>query len=114
MIKINPAKVREVKILMGKSHMSRDFKEVCKAFAKEMANNGVQVECRILDDRDEAKIHDRYVVGRNLAYNTPPWNIIHQKLANIMRIKDEYKGLLKKLIEKYWSRARDIEKIPKL
>lgn len=111
--KINPAKVKEIKILVGKPHLRKGFKKTYKAFEKEMATIGAKVQCRVLDEHDEMNIHDRFIIGQNLAYNTPSWNRIHEKLAQIMRIKKEYIDSLRKQIEKYWSRARDIKKIPK-
>ena len=108
--KLNPIKVTEIKVLMGKAHLSRDFKEIYKAFRDEMSNVGVKVQFRVLSDTDEIEVHDRYLISRNVAYNTPPWNIIHKKLGDIKRIKDiEWK---RKRLEKYWSRATDVLRIP--
>ena len=108
--KLDPTKVTEVKVLMGKAHLSKDFKEIYKAFRDEMCNVRVKVQFRVLSDIDETIIHDRYLISRNLAYNTPPWNIIHKKLGDIKRIKDmEWK---RKRLEKYWSRATDVLKMP--
>lgn len=108
--KLNPAKVTEIRVLMGKSHLSTDFKEIFKAFKDEMFYEGVKVQFRLLSDTDEIEIHDRYLISQNLAYNTPPWNIIHRKLGDIKRIKDiEWR---RKRLEKYWSRATAVLKVP--
>lgn len=94
---------------MSKVHLSRDYKDVFKAFKDEMANRGIIVELRILNEKDAEEIHDRYLLSEVLSYNTPPWNIIHKKLGDIMRIRDA--DTKKRYFKKYWSRATDILKI---
>jgi len=57
----------------------------------------------VLWDKDEKDIHDRSLISENLAYNTPPWKIIHKKLGDIIRIKDEERK--RERFNKHWSRA---------
>jgi len=109
--KLKPIKVKEIRILMGKTHLNKDFKDVYKAFKDEMFSMGVKVQCRVLWDKDEKEIHDRYLISRDSAYNTPPWKIIHKKFGDIIRIKDAYIESKRKRFEKYWSRATDILKM---
>jgi len=111
--RIDPAKVREIKVLMGTAHLTRDFKDIYKAFRREMSNLRVAVEFRVLHKADETKIHDRYLISEDAAYNTPPWNIMNKKYADIIRIrKKENENSKRRDFQKYWSRAREISKYP--
>lgn len=108
--KLTPLHVNKLQILAGKSRLSTNLKQLYKAFKEEMQQRGIYVEFRILSDKDAQEIHDRYLIAQGVAYNTPPWNIIHKKLGDIRRIDDYWSK--KTYFEKYWSRATDILKIP--
>jgi len=107
--RLDPRLVSNVKILMSRDHLSRDFKDIFKAFKDEMDNKGVKIELRILDNEDAEKIHDRYIISKNLSYNTPPWNIVHKRLGDILRIKNVESK--RRYFNKYWSRAIDALKL---
>jgi len=103
--RINPSRVRAIRILMGRTHLSRDFKELYKAFRDELSHKGINMQLRVVEKESEKEIHDRYLISQDLAYNTPPWNIINQKLGDIKKVEAESK---KKYFERYWSNATDI------
>ncbi len=107
--KLNPLFVSNVKILMSTDHLSRDFKDIFKAFKTEMDNKGITVELRILDEKDVERIHDRYILSEENCYNIPPMNIIHKKLGDIKRIQDVESK--KAYFKKCWARATNIIKI---
>lgn len=109
--RVDPSKVMEIKVLMGGSHLTKDFKDVYKAFRYEMSNLGVNVKFRVLNTTDEKKIHDRYLISEDVAYNTPPWNIINKKYGDIIRIMGKENIISKrKNFQKYWNRATEISK----
>jgi len=109
--RVDPSKVREIKVLMGRSHLTRDFKEIYKDFQREMSNLGVNVEFRVLNAVDEIKIHDRYLISEDSAYNTPPWNIINKKYGDIIKIMGEENMISKRVdFQKYWNRATEVSK----
>lgn len=108
LLRLDPSKVKNVRILIGKLRLSPAFKEECKAFRDEMDNRGISAEFRILDDKDVREVHDRYLISDSAAYNTPPWNIIHRKLGDVKQIQDLMSKRM--LFDKYWSRATDISK----
>jgi len=103
--------VSNVKLLTSRACLKRDFKEIFKAFKEEMANQRINVELRILDARDAEKVHDRYLMSSNLSYNTPPWNVVHKTLGDIIRINDVESK--RRYFKKYWSRATDVLKLGK-
>ena len=110
LLKLSPLRVNKLQILSGKSRLNSNLKDVYKAFKDEMQRRGISVEFRILSDEDSLEIHDRYLIAQGIAYNTPPWNIIHKKLGDIRRIEDHWSK--RTYLEKYWNRATDISKIP--
>ena len=102
--RLQPSKVDTVRILTGRAHLSQDFKEVYGSFRKEMANEGISVELRVLNSDDEGCTHDRFLISRDFAYLTPPWNIVHEKLGEIVRIDN----VPRRDLERFWSRASKI------
>jgi tetratricopeptide (TPR) repeat protein len=105
---IDASAVKEIFILGGRSRLGTDLKEKCRAFIDEMRNKGIVVEIRILDAKDAQEIHDRYLIADGVAYNTPPWNIIHKKLGDIKYIPNFW--FKRSIFNKYWSRATDISR----
>jgi hypothetical protein len=101
--KLDPILVNNVKILMGEAHLSRDFRSIFRAFKDEMATDGIIIELRIVDEKDAIEVHDRYLMSRDVSYNTPPWNVVYKKLGDVKRIRDT--ELKRKYFEEYWSRA---------
>jgi len=110
LLKLTPLHVNKLQILGGKSRLNSNLKDVYKAFKEEMQRRGISIEFKILSDEDALEIHDRYLIAQGIAYNTPPWNIIHKKLGDIRRIEDHWSK--KTYFEKYWNRATDIFKVP--
>jgi len=109
LLQLDPSKARKVQILSGRSHLSRAFKEECRALISEMNYKGIVTEIRILDGKDAQEIHDRYLVSDQVAYNTPPWNVIHRKLGDVKHMDDPRSKRC--LFNKYWSRATDVSNI---
>ena len=109
LLKLDNSHVNKLQILSSKSRLDSSLKDAYSAFKEEMKRRGITVEYRILDDEDVKEIHDRYLVAQGIAYNTPPWNIIHKKLGDIIKIEDFWPK--KTYFEKYWNRATDISKL---
>ena len=109
LLKLNESQVTGLQVLGSKSRLDSSLKEAYTAFKEEMKRRGISVEYRILDDEDSKEIHDRYLIAQSVAYDTPPWNIIHKKLGDITKIEDHWTK--KNYFDKYWSRATEISKM---
>jgi len=109
LLKLNESQVTSLQILSSKSRLDSSLKEAYSALKEEMKRHGISVEYRILDDEDSKEIHDRYLIAQGVAYDTPPWNIIHKKLGDITKIEDHWTK--KNYFDKYWSRATEISKM---
>jgi len=100
---LDPTKVNKLQILIGKSHLDNKFRNEYKAFRDEMSNIKINVNLRVLNDDNATTIHDRYLIDDSKTYNTPPWNIIHRKFGDIMKIENRESKV--KYFTSYWSRA---------
>ncbi|MGH7381118.1 MAG: DEAD/DEAH box helicase [Candidatus Methylomirabilales bacterium] len=69
-VSIDPAVVREIRILSGPAHVDERAKRDFARFKEEMARKSISAEWRVLKEFS----HDRYIVSKNLCYNVPPIN----------------------------------------
>lgn len=93
---------RSILVATGKERFDSKLKRHLDDFEKEMKNNGVHFEIRIMADEDFAAQHERFIMDDYAAYKIPPFNIINKKSEHIVSIK--YAGA-KNRFEKIWSRA---------
>ena len=73
-ISVNPAAVRQIKILSGHGVIDDKARREFKRFAEEMSQKGVVAEWRTLDPF----AHDRYIVTSNSCFNVPPVGSLFQ------------------------------------
>jgi len=71
---INPALVREVRILSGPANIDKRAKHDFTRFHEELSNKGIDAEWRIL----RGFSHDRFIINKNVCYNVPPINSLLQ------------------------------------
>jgi len=67
---IDPALVREVRILSGPANVDPRAKHDFTRFREELSNKGIAAEWRILREFS----HDRFIINKNVCYNVPPLN----------------------------------------
>ncbi|MFH0806991.1 MAG: ORF6N domain-containing protein [Elusimicrobiota bacterium] len=68
----NPGKVKNVKILMSSEKIDDTFISLYRDLRKEFKSEGVKIELRtITDHKLNACIHDRWIIAKNVCYNTP-------------------------------------------
>jgi hypothetical protein len=71
------ARINEIRLLSGPANATEDAKKELKRFAAEMKHLGITVEWRIVPKKD-LDWHDRFILGRNQAWNVPPVNTLHK------------------------------------
>lgn len=71
------ARITEIRLLSGPANATDDAKKDLKRFAAEMRHLGITVEWRIVPKKG-LDWHDRYILGRNQAWNVPPVNTLHK------------------------------------
>jgi len=73
---INTQSIKKLKILTGTKQTTPSLKNDFKKFKKEMENNGIKTEMRVLSSEDSAEIHDRWIISENQIFNIPSINTI--------------------------------------
>ncbi len=68
--------VNEVRILTGTEQTDHNLRKEFKKFKEEMENKGVDAEMHIMSKEDIRKIHDRWILDENRAFNIPSINTI--------------------------------------
>jgi hypothetical protein len=71
------ARIAEIRLLSGSANANEDTKKDLKRFTTEMKHLGITVEWRIVPKKD-LDWHDRFILGRNQAWNVPPVNTLHK------------------------------------
>lgn len=71
------ARITEIRLLSGPANANDDTNKDLKRFTAEMKHLGIAIEWRIVP-RKELVWHDRYILGRNQAWNVPPVNTLHK------------------------------------
>ena len=75
-----------ISILTSREMMDSDFASNLNDFRSELTEAGVNVEVRLLDDRDAVDQHERIMMDDRTAYKIPPFNIINKRSEHITRI----------------------------
>jgi len=83
----NAGNFQKITILTSQEMLDGDFSNGVSDMVKELGPKGVQLEVRIMDEKDSAEQHERFVADDSVAYKVPPFNIINKKSEHISRIK---------------------------
>lgn len=99
-VSIDPALVREVKILSGPANVNQGAKHDFNRFGKELSNKGISAEWRILREFT----HDRFIISKKSSYNVPPLNsLLRGQYSEISRTPNEPP------FKQWWEKAVPIE-----
>ena len=101
--------VNQLRILMGPDHLDDRFKVRANAFVVEQKTKNIDVHFRVLQPEDAGSIHDRYIIDDSKAYNIPPLNNIHRKLADIKLLEDRKRTF--EYFEIYWNHSRKLDNV---
>lgn len=98
-VSIDPAVIREIRILSGPANVDERAKKDFARFTGELANKSISADWRILKEFS----HDRYIISRNSCYNVPPINSL---------LRGSYSEILstpnRPPFEKWWREATPI------
>jgi hypothetical protein len=70
-------RITEIRLLSGPANATEDALKDLKRFTREMKRLGITVEWRIIPNKN-LDWHDRFILGRNQAWNVPPVNTLHK------------------------------------
>lgn len=71
------ARISEIRLLSGPANANEESRRDLKRFTAEMKHLGISVEWRVVPKRD-LDWHDRFILGRNQAWNVPPVHTLHK------------------------------------
>ena len=99
---IDPALVREVRILSGPANVDQRAKHDFTRFREELSNKGIAAEWKILREFS----HDRFIISKNRCYNVPPINsLLRGQYSEISETPN------KPPFSQWWSKAVSIEQL---
>lgn len=99
---IDPALVREVRILSGPANVDQRAKHDFTRFREELSNKGIAAEWRILREFS----HDRFIISKNRCYNVPPINsLLRGQYSEISQTPNEPP------FKQWWEKAIPIENL---
>lgn len=73
-------------ILTSREMMDTGFTSNLNDFRNELGEMGVQLDVRLLDDKDAVDQHERMMLDDRIAYKIPPFNIINKRSEHITKI----------------------------
>jgi hypothetical protein len=105
---INRDNVNKINILSAVNYIDDKFRSVFKHFRTEMDNISIKVDLNVISDKkDFAKIHDRFFIGDNIAFNTVSFDTAKRgQLSEIT--KSNHRDELANKFNTYWDNALDI------
>jgi hypothetical protein len=81
------ANFKKITVLTSREMLDTNFSASVIEFNREMESEGVNAEVRIMDSKDSAEQHERFIMDEANAYKIPPLNIINKKSEHITKIK---------------------------
>ena len=102
-VEAEPGKVSEIRLLSGPAAVDQTTLRDWRRFKQEMEERGITSEWRVLP-RHDIPFHDRYLIGRNEAWNVPPVNSLYKgSYAEATRCEE------RPPFEDWWARADPLE-----
>ncbi len=102
----NEGRYSRILILTKGERLGKDFERSYYDLREELANKGVTLEIRIMNDEDAVIQHERLIMDDNIAYKIPPLNIINKKSEHIVGVNH---GEAYARFKKVWDRAAKYE-----
>ncbi len=101
-----PNNIKALRVITSSERIDSSFGSDYLDFRREMKNNGVEVEIKIMDESDAVEQHERFIVDDVVAYKIPPLNIINKKSEHIVEMDS---GEAKKRFDYLYRRATKFE-----
>ena len=76
----------KITILTSKEMMGANFPEEIRDLRKELEPSGIELDVRLMDEKDTVEQHERFIMDQRSAYKMPPFNIINKKSEHVTKI----------------------------
>lgn len=101
---LNTGKVKDIRILMSLEKVDKKFISLYKDLKKELKNNGVKCELRVISDNKlNASIHDRWIISEDLCYNMPSTDTIARGQYSEVKRTVNFPPF-----KEWWEKSKDI------
>ncbi len=95
-----------VLILTSKDMMNSGFEEDIKDLSSELNGSGIDLDVRLMSEKDATEQHERIMMDDKIAYSIPPFNIITKRSEHITKIN--FKDAIKRF-EYMYGRATKLD-----
>lgn len=99
---VDPAKIKEIRILSGLKQTNEILRNLYKKFKEELEGKGVKVSFRIITDNFVSNIHDRWIISSGICFNVPSINTIDRGQFSEIKITEN-----RPPFEDWWEKGRD-------
>ena len=76
----------KITILTSKEMLGASFAQEINDFRTELTGAGIELDARLMDDKDTVEQHERIIMDDRIAYKVPPFNIINKRSEHITKI----------------------------
>ena len=102
-------KVQQIHVLslQLEDNLNQTAKNEYNHLRQELTRKGISLEWRIIEKQKIKDTHDRWIIGKNCAYNVPNINAIHSGQRAELNLSNNYKEVLKTFLS-YWDIATPV------
>ena len=86
----NNKSIKNIRIIAKSDAIDEDFRQSFKSFSKQMKNEGIEVEIRIvIEPKIQTQLHDRYLITKDKSYNFVGADAVKRgQLSHIVEVSD--------------------------
>ena len=78
--------IDSISVITSEDMLDSEFRDDYKDIMKELKNNGIEMEVKVMTSEDASAQHERFVLDDQDAFKIPPLNIINKKSEHITKI----------------------------
>ncbi len=78
--------IKSISVITSSEMLNTGFEWDYKDMMQELHRSGIEFEMRIMDPKESATQHERFILDDKNAYKIPPFNIINRKSEHIVRM----------------------------
>ncbi|MCL4389630.1 hypothetical protein M1397_03425 [Candidatus Marsarchaeota archaeon] len=75
----------KITILTSKEMLGASFPEEVRDLRRELGASGIELDVRLMDEKDAVEQHERFIMDQRNAYKMPPFNIINKRSEHVIK-----------------------------
>ncbi len=76
----------KITILTSREMMGAGFPEEIRDLKRELEPSGIELDVRLMDEKDTVEQHERFIMDQRSAYKMPPFNIINKRSEHVTKV----------------------------